>query len=400
MTLETNKIISMIFIVGVLGQLQWVFGVYSSFSVQVLFIVCMGLYLFVTKGGLSNRSWGWTVSLFLIMSMHYIFRLLFSDGYDLQLFSVVSLLIAFFVVFSVVVISEHPGLIKLNIVARRVVVVVLFSVVCNILYRLFVDGVGVGIYSEPSHLAMGVSPFLSALVLSLDKKDNVFGWVGVLGVLFLANSTSFVLFFGVILAVSLSLYRKGISRRSLLVLLVFLCVVSGAIFFSSYGQAFFSRINGVINPHSAANLSSLVYLNGWLMAKENLISSGYLGLGINRMGCDPLPQTALSYVLNGTSNSRPLNYNDGSFIVSKMISEFGLFSVLILIWLFYRLFSSIKDIKNDRVRLGDFESKLFLGFAVVVVIGGFFRSTGYFSPFFLNGILSLLILKKSIKNDV
>ena len=80
-------------------------------------------------------------------------------------------------------------------------------------------------------------------------------------------------------------------------------------------------------------LSGLVWINGWVMAYDNLVYSNFLGLGFNNMGINP--NAGLSFPSHLGYSYDILNAEDGSFLASKLVSEFGLIGVLILLVLSY-----------------------------------------------------------------
>ena len=93
---------------------------------------------------------------------------------------------------------------------------------------------------------------------------------------------------------------------------------------------FIVKVNEIYPPTKNSNMSSLVYLQGWQDAYANFISSHGIGLGFNMMGCDPLPKTEARLILKEYFNADKLNSQDGSFLLSKGISEFGVFFIIFI----------------------------------------------------------------------
>ena len=142
-----------------------------------------------------------------------------------------------------------------------------------------------------------------------------------------------------------------------------------------------------------SNISSVVYVAGWQMADENLRNTDWLGLGVNRMGCLPRPVTEAGEILE-VFDLGDGNYNDGSFTMSKALSEFG--ALAILLWLVLAGLL-MKAIYRTRQTLGTRNHQLrmmLIGGMVVLVFGSLVRGTGYFSGVFLFGLLATFMLDR------
>lgn len=125
---------------------------------------------------------------------------------------------------------------------------------------------------------------------------------------------------------------------------------------------------------SNENLSFLVYLQGFLLIISNL-QEYPLGLGIQNLGMEqPIEISLLIYDLAGEFKNR----NDGGFLASKFISEFGvvgLFGILIYLihWLRLLFLMIYRRESFTDVQL------LYMSGYLVFVIELFVRGTGYFS---------------------
>jgi hypothetical protein len=172
------------------------------------------------------------------------------------------------------------------------------------------------------------------------------------------------------------------------------------IYINDYLSSFLIKINDVLNINKNSNLSALVYMYGWEIAYSNLIASNGLGLGFNLMGCEPSPVTISSTYLwemgRVTEDLKIVNYNDGSFLASKIISEFGIFGIIILIYQFFLLYK----IKYYTIRLipeHSFYLNLMLSYFSALIVSEFFRGTGYFSTVVLFALVLLVGFFKSIQ---
>ena len=158
-----------------------------------------------------------------------------------------------------------------------------------------------------------------------------------------------------------------------------------------------SRLEGIINFSDAGNstnLSSLVYLNGWVAAFQYLRETNLLGVGFNLMGCEGGIQTEISSIIIELSGAY-LNYNDGSFLMSKLISEIGILVVPLIFALLSGILKAVKIIfevivKNKVTSAIDIFASIFLLSGFIFL---FIRGAGYFSIPFLNIVFSYGILR-------
>lgn len=140
-------------------------------------------------------------------------------------------------------------------------------------------------------------------------------------------------------------------------------------------------------PVARMNLSVLVYLNGWEIARENLVSSNYLGLGLNRMGCNGNFAGVFGDAIEQLSGSR-LNFNDGSFLVSKVVSELGVLGIAVVAWLSSFVLYKLYRIKGRD--LDDPQMAMAFCFATAATVAFFTRSAGYFDVVLLYALLGVI----------
>ena len=154
------------------------------------------------------------------------------------------------------------------------------------------------------------------------------------------------------------------------------------------------KIKTITSKELETYLSGLVWINGWVMAYDNLVYSNFLGLGFNNMGINP--NAGLSFPSHFGYNYDILNAEDGSFLASKLVSEFGLIGVLILLVLSYMCFRNIirfcktknEDSYNLIISLKFISSILLLSYLFV-------RGIGYFQLSFLL-YLHILFLNQNL----
>lgn len=247
-----------------------------------------------------------------------------------------------------------------------------------------------GIYMEPSHLALSVSPLLVAHVFSMRAAYRLFGWIAIVIIFTLSSSaTLYILVPACMLVSFMATSHHRVSLRSLAYVALALMAVAMIISVSSYREDFAARLSGVTNNVDVqSNISSIVYVNGWETALQNLSNTYGIGLGFNRMGCDPRPETDAGEILERLG-LEDANYNDGSFTVAKILSELGVFGVAVWIFAGYLLFRMVRTLRDARYE-SRAVSALRVSAVVVLVFGGFVRGTGYFSGPFVLGLFFLL----------
>jgi len=170
-------------------------------------------------------------------------------------------------------------------------------------------------FSEPSHLAMVSTPLLIYTCVSSRPAVRLLYLVAaLLATALLQNLT--------MAAVCILTAVICLKPRYLLLLLLVLVPVLASQDLSYYADRLeFSE--------ESQNLSALVYMQGWQLLLESWERSRGLGLGFQQLGVfgTNVPASALIDLLFGDS----LNVLDGGFTLSKLLSEFGVIGVLLLL---------------------------------------------------------------------
>lgn len=227
-----------------------------------------------------------------------------------------------------------------------------------------------GLYQEPSHLALSISPLIFLLWFSGSRL-----WAVFFTFLFVFTAFSSTLIVMLLILVGIPYMGKVLSRRAKPAdILTISILITTASFVLFTGSETFLRITDLVNLSEDSNLSSLVYANGWQQFYHYLISTSGIGLGANAMGCSPIAETPITYWLQlmGLADQ---NFNDGSFLFSKLGSEFGLVGILLfaalLVYTIHGLF---------RVSINSSSSEIILfAWLAVISFGGLVRSAGYFT---------------------
>lgn len=254
-------------------------------------------------------------------------------------------------------------------------------------------------FSEPSHYALTLGVLsvslvsVSSILISFFIVLNIF----LLALLF-PNLTMLVYFFLCFSILSLRfnfIYIIYAALCSLLVTMVALPVGRYAYFFDR------------LSLLSSDNLSVLVWIQGWELAYVNFVETGGLGLGFNSLG---LSSTVISSVttkilkLHGSF----LNVQDGGFLASKFIAEFGIVGLFCSICYFFwiiHFFGIIKkmyrliSLNIDHELLAEFKKYIvIISFIFSFSVEFFFRGYGYFSPNLVLALASIwYILRNKLK---
>lgn len=224
-------------------------------------------------------------------------------------------------------------------------------------------------FSEHSHYSVAYSFF--AFNYQLYVRNNK-GFLTSLVTIFLGVSfpSLTMIIIGLMLAFILI-----IKNRSIFLVIFFVFVVSpGFLYFSEY---FLSRL---VFDSGKLDLSNLVYLQGWEGAWIGLQESYGIGLGFQALGTQaPGVYTEL---IRSVMNGFDLNRNDGGFLASKFIGEFGVFGVIICFIVLFNFFKVVTIAQNDRYKREPL-TVIYMSLSLVMFIEFFVRGFGYFSPAFI-----------------
>jgi hypothetical protein len=265
-----------------------------------------------------------------------------------------------------------------------IIIIIIFSFYAGTLNEKII-----GFYLEPSHLALVICPMISFLIFSNKRYVVILGLAFGLYFFNKSSSTTFDLLMPISIICGLLVTFK--SRLFKFILLIIFLVVFTYILLNSI--QFSARFSDLFSKSSNANLSSMVYSFGLESALNNFKVSFGFGLGFNMMGCmiDGNYYNFFEETLKNAGrilgNGRVVNYNDGSFLFSKILSEFGFFSIHILFLMFLYPIYRIYFIKN---RL-NIELRFIFLILITNLFGLFIRGTGYFFESFLLVIFTCIL---------
>lgn len=251
----------------------------------------------------------------------------------------------------------------------------------------------IGLYSEVSHLSLFCMPSLIFLYL---RGFKVFSLISLSLILMLAPSTTLLAYIFVTLIVLLFVRYSFIYfvLASLLILFVFSIII-----YTFDIQHTINRIIGIFSSEGfhKTNLSSIVWLNGWSQLSDYFINTNGIGVGFSRMGSgiysDFGKYTPKIFEFIGAK----LNIYDGSFMTSKVISEFGILGVVLIIEMLKRQYNFLVSLDYATIFLS---KQAAIGVASCVSLFCLFsvRGLGYFNfPFIMSMIWLLNYTNKEKK---
>jgi hypothetical protein len=235
-------------------------------------------------------------------------------------------------------------------------------------------------FTEPSHFALAITPFLIfSCVSSSPKKRMIYLGTALLEALLLQNLTFLV---GCFFAASITL------RRRHMVMFVFVLVpVLLALDLSYY-------LDRIDFSGEVQNLSSLVYLQGWQMIEESLTVTHGLGRGFQQLGLNGTAVSAADLIRAITGGE--LNLLDGGFNLSKLVCEFGILGALLSAWYVFvglRAFRTLRSVVAGRQTVSGIQifcASVILAYLLEI----FLRGAGYFTPTGLLLITALMLKER------
>lgn len=221
-------------------------------------------------------------------------------------------------------------------------------------------------FKENSHLAL-IAPSTIFYLLFISNSHKFFNYfLAFIFFIICAINSSLTLIIGIIFLISLLFCLKvkfSNSQKTFLIILFFFILIK---FITSSETKI--KVLDFFTENSSVNLSTEVYKKSFLVAKKALFHKP-LGYGFNNYS-EAFEQFALSF---DVSNKEVylLNNKDASNNLSKIVTEFGVFSIFYIFFLIYFFFSKKIDVYN----------KIFL--LLPILIQTFVRGAGYFNGGFL-----------------
>jgi hypothetical protein len=194
-----------------------------------------------------------------------------------------------------------------------------------------------GIYPEPSALAIGYSPLIYLIICHSQWAKKEFGKNSILTTLtsslILCPSATLLSIISACIGLRiLSTAKNPIIFLSSSFIFLLLTYLSYRYLPTEIIDRINQTISGLFSQKETLieNISSIVFLNGYDVSL-NTLSHRYLGYGIMNM-----PSAYQEYVIKNDMLFSQLNNEDGSSILFKIVTEFGILGLVIYIYLFIK----------------------------------------------------------------
>ena len=216
-------------------------------------------------------------------------------------------------------------------------------------------------FTETSHFILAFAPiYLYMCATARRGRRDLWLLLGVALTLLLKSGT----FMAVVFVAAV------ICRRSLLVLVSVVVIAAAGL--TVQFKYFTSR---VALSNDSSNLSALVYLEGWEMLDDSLVRSNGWGVGFEQLGLRGSNVPAAE-AIRSMIEGQDLNLKDGSFVLSKLGSEFGAAGLLLVAGYVLLALRCLRALRSGR---GSLNEQFARSVVVAFWVDMFVRGTGYFS---------------------
>ena len=373
----------------------------SSSTAPGVLILMVFLFLFVYRFIPRLRKIPKNIFLFFIFSLIYLtIQHLLIGGWDERAYQSLVLLIFVFLIAYLSVFLINKINIKILFDAIKMLVYTLTTIALLNIFTNYKIGISFGYakavfpFGEPSHFALFSGMFYTAYFIfskSIVQKALTIVVTTLLAILFPNTTMLFFSFLLVLLLVKLNF-------KNIIIILISFLVAYNIILTSDY---FLNRIN---ITESSNNLSALVYLQGIDYSVKSLVNTNGLGLGFQMMGSqDPSEITKSIIRYLGNPNSDGVNREDGGFLAAKIITEFGLFGIILVLYYLFLFLKAMRYLKN-MAKPNEYNEnfKMLLAYSMIYSFSAyvFIRGIGYFNPsvfIFLVALLYSLIFDNKKK---
>ncbi len=233
-------------------------------------------------------------------------------------------------------------------------------------------------FTEPSHFALTLTPFLLAFCVNQALAVRVAALALAIALAYLLQSLSLVVGVLVVAVIVLPALWIGIGA----VLLVSTIGLLDIAYFTD-------RLD--LSVHSG-NLSALVYVQGWDLAAESLRRTSGWGLGFQQLGIGSITTytSSLIVALAGTD----ANLRDGGFTLAKVLAEFGVLGGAVMAAYTVVMVRCVWRLRQVALRQTSAAAGTILAMALVCgyAVEAFVRGIGYFSGTMLLLVAALIFL--------
>lgn len=137
------------------------------------------------------------------------------------------------------------------------------------------------------------------------------------------------------------------------------------------------------------NISTWAFVRGWEDAFDHLQASNWFGVGFQQFGS--VPSTGYAHFLLHSNSLEHLNSLDGGSTAPKIIGEFGIIGVIVVILLMVASIRSLVILRTRRIKLG---TSIILASTATMPIELFLRGAGYFTPTFIISVMGVFLISE------
>lgn len=384
---------------------------YSILNVQLRFLILLPLIAILFSNYFLIQIFNIKSIIFLIIFVH----LLFNVNINFNFFYFASY---FFLFFISIIIMIYRGYILDNFekFTYFFIVVLILSIIFYVFtnYQM-IDYYYVGnffqlsklIFKENSHLGMVVPSVIIFFIYKYSIKKN-YHYLAIILILLclIFLSYSLTAFAGLILSCTvLIITNYSIIKKQLIYLIILVILSSFQIFTNNQIYSKFANSINTINDFKSntindfkfeiilsdkknivPNLSIEVYLTSLKIAFYSLKDKPF-GYGLNNYQSASSEHISKIYTRN--KETKQLNLQDGSNNFSKIVTEFGFFSILLLFFAYKFIFSKKIDLSYKFLIVPNLITQTFI------------RGAGYFNGGYIVFLLLLIFLvyEKELKNN-
>jgi len=244
-------------------------------------------------------------------------------------------------------------------------------------------------FQEPSHFALAIGNISLPLLVFTGFFLNIFIILNLITLSLLFPST--VLLIYSFLGIIIFFFKKRINLLfKILIFFSFLLFIFQINFDGELFDYFFYRVNPSLSSDQIYNMTNLTYKQGWEFIYINLINTNFLGIGFQMMGSNKM---ILGDIYRIILNIYPTNYGqnlaDGSFVMSKFITEYGFIAIIISFFYFMFILKFIIKFNSKISKIGlrltdDDEKSKKIFFSELIIfsyfVNFFIRGINYFTP--------------------
>lgn len=415
--LSSNKLF--LFLILFLFFLPYLADVYlnlNSITIPLFVIATIINFLFIDEIRKFKLNKNYSIFLFLFLIIIFISSInsyfVYDDSKPLKSYLVISIF------FTSIIIFNYISTCDLNKIIEKIKMLFLFCVALGWYSYFFeVNSFNYSVkpnnifpFQEPSHFALAIGNLSIPLLVFTKIRFNIFILVNLF--FFSLMFPSIVLLIFSFLNLCIFLIKKDFNIILTVGILIVTIFLAMTFFLNDPSiidlEYFIDRIYPNYSNDQIYNLSNLTYRQGWNFAFVNLKESNFLGIGFQMMGSEKMHYGDLYNLIMNVTQSYGQNLQDGSFVMSKILVEFGIIGLFVSLLYIKFIISFILKIKKNlkHIYLKNYSNynnfdKIFFSHLIIFAysVNYFIRGINYFTPQSVILIAAILFLINSEQNE-